>query len=220
MKTRPDRTDEERDYYWLSQRVYALFAPFYDVVTFPARNLRREVAALASVDARSWVLDVGTGTGAQAGAFAEKAGRVVGVDVSRPMLVIARRNNRFPNLTFQQADATELPFGDATFDVSCVSFVLHEMPASIRERTVAEMARVTRPGGTVFVIDYAPPRSVWGKVISQVVRLYEPHDYLDFIRSDLHALLQQKGLDIRDERFILHGGVRVVIGARPGALSP
>jgi ubiquinone/menaquinone biosynthesis C-methylase UbiE len=174
------------------------------------------VAALASVHARSRVLDVGTGTGAQAGAFAEKAGRVVGVDVSRPMLDIARRNNRFPNLTFQQADATELPFGDASFDVSCVSFVLHEMPASIRERTIAEMARVTKPGGTVFIIDYAPPRGVLGNVISQVVRLYERHYYLDFIRSDLHALLQRMGLDLRDERFILHGGVRVVIGARRG----
>ena len=124
--------------------------------------------SLASVGRRD-------GNGGTGGAFAEKAGRVVGVDASRPMLVIARRNNRFPNLTFQQADATELPFGDATFDVSCVSFVLHEMPASIRERTVAEMA---------------------------------------------HALVQQKGLDTRDERFILHGGVKVVIGARSGALSP
>ena len=37
-------------------------------------------------------------------------------------------------------------------------------------------------------------------------------DYLDFIRSDLHALLEWMGLDIRDERFRLHGGVRVVIG--------
>jgi ubiquinone/menaquinone biosynthesis C-methylase UbiE len=113
-----------------------------------------------------------------------------------------------------------LPFGDATFDVSCVSFVLHEMPASIRERTVAEMARVAKRGGTVFVIDYPPPRSVFGDVISQVVRLYEPDYYLDFIRSDLHALLQRMGLDIQDERFMLHGGVRVVIAARSGALSP
>jgi demethylmenaquinone methyltransferase/2-methoxy-6-polyprenyl-1,4-benzoquinol methylase len=214
MKTRPARTDEEREYYSLNQRVYALFAPFYDLVTFPARTLRREVATLASVPARLRVLDVGTGTGAQAGAFAEKAGRVVGVDVSQPMLAIARRNNRFPNLTFLQADATELPFGDASFDVSCVSFVLHEMPASIRERTIAEMARVTKPGGTVLVIDYAPPRGVCGNVISQVVRLYERHGYLDFIRSDLHALLQQMGLDIRDERYMVHGGVRVVIGSR------
>ena len=220
MKTRPARTDREREYYSLNQRVYALFAPFYDLVTFPARNLRREVAALASVHARSRVLDVGTGTGAQARAFAATAGRVVGVDLSRPMLVIARRKNRFPNLTFQQADATELPFGDASFDVSCVSFVLHEMPASIREPTIAEMARVTKPGGMVFVVDYAPPRGVLGHVISQVVRLYEPYCYLDFIRSDLHALLQRMGLDRRDERFTLHGGVRIVIGARSGALSP
>jgi hypothetical protein len=94
------------------------------------------------------------------------------------------------------------------------------MPAIIRGRTIAEMARVTMTGGTVLVIDYAPLRGVFGNVISQVVRLYEPHHYLDFIRSDLHMLLRRMGLDVRDERFILHGGVRVVIAARSGALSP
>jgi|KBSSwiStaDraftv2_1062776.scaffolds.fasta_scaffold14395_9 ubiquinone/menaquinone biosynthesis C-methylase UbiE len=219
MRTRPGRTDEEREYYSLNQRVYSVFAPFYDLVTFPARRLRREVAALADVDARSIVLDIGTGTGAQANAFAEKAGRVVGIDVSRSMLVIARRNTRLPNVTFQQADATALPFGDARFDVSCVSFVLHEMPASIREQTIGEMARVIKPGGTVFIIDYAPPRGTFGHLISQLVRLYERQHYLGFIRSDLHGLLRRMGLDIRDERFRLHGGVRIVIAARSGAPS-
>ena len=82
------------------------------------------------------------------------------------------------------------------------------------------MAGVTKPGGTVFVVDDAPPRGVFGNVFSQLVRLYERHDYLDFIRSDLHALLQRMGLDIRDERFTLLGRVRVVFGARPGVLSP
>jgi SAM-dependent methyltransferase len=130
------------------------------------------------------------------------------------------RRVRSPRRRAGSSASTELPFGDASFDVSCVSFVLHEMPASIRERTIAEVARVTKPGGTVFTIDYAPPRGVLGNVISQVVRLYERHYYLDFIRSDLPALLQRMGLDIRDERFLPHGGVRVVIGARRGALSP
>ncbi len=214
MEERLDRTDEEREYYSMNKRVYAIFAPFYDFVAFPIGKLRRDVAASAGVDARSRVLDVATGTGAQARAFAEKAGEVVGIDLSESMLCIARRKNRSHNLMFQQADATELPFGDASFDVSCISFGLHEMPRSIRERVVAEMARVTKPGGTVLVVDYGPPRDALGNVLSLLVRLYERDHYVDFIRSDLRALLQQMGIAIRHERPMLLGAVRLVTGSR------
>lgn len=214
MEERLDRTDEEREYYSLNRRVYAIFAPFYDFVTFPIRRLRREVAVIAAVDARSRVLDVATGTGAQARAFAEQAGKVVGIDLSEPMLRITRRKNRFANLTFRQADATQLPFGDASFDVSCVSFALHEMPRSIRERTVAEMARVTKPGGRVLVVDYGPPRDALGNVLYRLVKLYERDYYVDFIRSDLRALLQRMGIEVRDERSVLLGAVRIVTGFR------
>ena len=216
MEARSNRTDEERAYYSLNERVYATFAPFYDLVTFPIGKIRREVAAGAGLDARSRVLDVATGTGAQARAFAEKAAEVVGIDVSEPMLRIARRKNRLRNLTFEQADATELPFGDASFDVSCVSFALHEMPSSIRERTIAEMARVTKRGGTVLVVDYAPPRDAFGRVLSRIVQLYEPASYVDFIRTDLRALLQRMGIAVRNECFVLHGAVRIVSGCRVG----
>jgi demethylmenaquinone methyltransferase/2-methoxy-6-polyprenyl-1,4-benzoquinol methylase len=214
MEERLNRTDEEREYYALNKRVYAAFAPFYDFVTFPIGKLRRQVAAAAGVDARSRVLDVATGTGAQARAFAEKAGEVIGVDLSAAMLRVARRKNRFPNLIFRQADATELPFGDARFDVACISFALHEMPRSIRERTVAEMARVTKPGGTIVVVDYGQPRDAFGNVLYHLVKLYERDHYVDFIRSDLRALLQQAGIEVGDDRAVLLGTVRIVTGSR------
>lgn len=214
IEERLSRTDEEREYYSLNKRVYAIFAPFYDLVTFPIGKLRREAAVVAGVDARSRVLDVATGTGAQARALAEKAGEVVGIDLSEAMLRIARRKNRLPNLTFRRADATELPFGDASFDVSCISFALHEMPTSIRERTIEEMARVTKTGGTVFVVDYGPPRDAFEKVIARLVKLYERDHYEDFIRSDLRALMQRWDIDVREERRSLLGTARIVIGSR------
>ena len=87
------------------------------------------------------------------------ADAVIGIDLSEAMLRVARRKNGLPNVTFQRADATALPFEDANFDAACVSFALHEMPATIRERVVREMARVTKVGGTVVVVDYALPRN-------------------------------------------------------------
>jgi protein-L-isoaspartate O-methyltransferase len=79
--TVPELTDEERNDYALEQTMYAAFAPFYDLVALPLRSARRDVAALAGTDARSRVLDIATGTGAQARAFAETAGEVVGIDL-------------------------------------------------------------------------------------------------------------------------------------------
>jgi demethylmenaquinone methyltransferase/2-methoxy-6-polyprenyl-1,4-benzoquinol methylase len=186
-------------------------------VTFPIGKLRREVVVVAGVDARSRVLDVATGTGAQARAFAEQGAEVVGIDLSDAMLRIARRKNRFPHLTFRPADATALPFEDASFDVTCVSFALHEMPRSIREQTIKEMARVTTPGGTVVIIDYAPPRDGFENAVARLVKLYERDHYEDFIRSDLRALLRRVGIEVRGERRSLRGAARIMTGSRLGA---
>jgi len=48
------------------------------------------------------------------------------------MLRVARKKNPRPNVTFRQADGAKLPFDDETFDISRISFALHEMPRSIR----------------------------------------------------------------------------------------
>jgi len=209
----PGRTDEERAYYSLNRRVYAKFAPFYDLVVMPLRRLRRQVVQIAGADPTSKVLDVATGTGAQAAAFAEQCREVVGIDLSPAMLRVARRKHQRPNLTFLEADATELPFDDARFDVSCISFALHEMPASVRDRVVREMARVTRRGGTVVVVDYALPANRAARaLVYRLVKLYERDHYADFVRSDVQALLRGAGIDPQEERAALLGAARVVTG--------
>lgn len=208
-------SEQEREYYALSRRVYSVFAPFYDVATFPLRRLRHEVAGIVDPRPGSKVLDVATGTGAQALAFASKAGEVVGIDLSEAMLRVARRKNRFANVTFRPADATDLPFDDATFDASCVSFALHEMPLSVRERVVREMARVTRPGGFVVVVDYALPRNRIARSLAlHVIGLYEIDHYADFVRSDLDALLEGAGLGPSYHRVALCGLAKIVTARR------
>lgn len=208
----PPQTNEERRYYALNRRVYPFFAPFYDAVVFPIRRLRQRVAAAARVDASSRVLDVATGTGAQALAFAERGAEVIGIDLAESMLRIARKKRRSAKLAFQQGDATNLPFSDASFDVSCVSFALHEMPSSIRERTLAEMVRVTKSGGTIVVVDYARPPGAFGDVVFNLVKLYEREPYVDFIGSDLLGLLKRSGIVLKEDRAELLGAVRITIG--------
>lgn len=211
-------TDEEASYYSLNKRVYAIFARFYDAVAFPLRRLRHEVASMVHLRPDSRLLDVATGTGAQAFAFADKAGEVVGIDLSGAMLRIARRKNRFPNVTFLEADATALPFADASFDAACVSFALHEMPSSIREQVIREMARVTMPCGTIIVVDYAlPPNRVASALAFHIVKLYERDHYATFVKSDLAPLLESTGIEVLDQRSMLFGLAKVIVGRKSAA---
>ena len=209
------RSDEERAYYDLNARVYAWFARYYDLVTVPLRRLRHEVVRAAHAGRSSRVLDVATGTGAQASAFAEVAREVVGVDLSPAMLSVARRKRHHPNLTLLRADATSLPFPEGDFDVSCVSFALHEMPVSIRETVIREMVRVTVPGGTIVVVDYGLPRNAGASfLVRHAVALYERDHYAEFIGSDLRALLEKAGVSIEEERRRVVGIARIVVGSR------
>jgi len=218
---RPDRAataraDDERAYYARSRHIYATwFATIYDAITWPARWLRSRVARLAGIQAGMRAIDVATGTGAQARAFADAGARVLAIDLSLRMLAIAVRKRHHPDIDFVEADATALPAPDASFDVSCVSFALHEMPPGVRARVVAEMARVTRPGGTVVVVDYALPRNrVWRWVVYHVVKTYEPAPYAGFVHADLVALLARSGISLRADHRALLGAARVAIGIR------
>lgn len=215
MDEQPRRTDDERAYYDLSRRVYAVFAPFYDVVTAPFVRLRSDVAEALRTVPGMRVLDVATGTGAQALAFAETGCDVVGLDLSEAMLRVARRKRARPNIAYVQGDAASLPFEDERFDVSCVSFALHEMPRTVRERVVREMVRVTRPGGTVAIVDYALPRNAVARwVVFHGVKLYEGDLYAEFMRSDRAQLLGDAGVEMDGVRVALGGVASIHVGHR------
>lgn len=212
---RASSAERERAYYARNARLYRFLASSYELTVFPLRRVRRQVSALAGVTGTSRVLDVATGTGAQARAFAEKAWEVVGVDLSEAMLRVARRKSTTPNLRFQQADATALPFPDGSFDVTSISLALHEMPQSVRPRVLSELARVTRPGGTVAVVDYGA--SARSGLACQLVRLYERSPFLEFIHSDLTKLTSDAGLEVEMDVPLFHSLVRLVVCRTPSA---
>lgn len=111
-----------------------LAEPFLDFVGCPDRGA---------------VLDLGCGTGSLAFALARRCnpGRVVGLDFSAPYIEYAKARNRDARLEFEVGDACAMPFPDAAFDHTLSLLVLHFIPGA--ERAIAEMVRVTRPGGTV-----------------------------------------------------------------------
>jgi ubiquinone/menaquinone biosynthesis C-methylase UbiE len=101
-------------------------------------------------------VDVGTGAGALAFALAPLVREVVGVDRSPELLELARvRAEAYPNVSFVEGLAAELPFEDFSFDLAATLRLLHHVERP--ELVVAELVRVTRPGGHVLVIDQLAP---------------------------------------------------------------
>lgn len=208
-------TDEEKEYYALVEKVFGMLAPFYDAIALPILPVRKCVATLIPASSGSRILDVATGTGKQAFAFGRKGYEVVGIDLSEAMLQVAKKQNRYGHVGFARGDATRLPFAPNSFEVSCVSFALHDMPLSIREKTLTEMVRITKPGGAIVIVDYALPVSKIGSfLIYHLVRLYEGEYYTTFIKSDLRALLQAAGIEVRNELKILLGAGKILTGTK------
>jgi SAM-dependent methyltransferase len=121
-----------------------------------AEELARQVRAFVLAQGDERALDVGTGAGALALALAPLVHEVVGVDQVPELLALAReRAAGLKNVQFVEADGTALPFPDFSFDLAGTLRTLHHVHRP--ELVVAELARVTRPGGHVLVVDQIAP---------------------------------------------------------------
>lgn len=203
------------EYYSYTKEWFRRLAPIYDIIVRPIKAVRDKVVDFTDAQKGSSILDVATGTGKQAFAFAERAFEVLGIDLSSDMLRVAQKKNKYENVKFLLADATRMPLEDNRFDVACVSFALHDMPLTIREKVLQEMVRVTKPQAIIIVVDYALPENKVGRyLIYHFIKLYEGQYYPEFINSDLKILLRKSGFEIEAESPILWGAGRVLKGIR------
>ena len=115
---------------------------------------RARAVDLAAVGPGSRALDVATGTGDLAVALRARGADVVGIDFSEPMLELARA--KAPNVHFQTGNALSLPFSDSQFDAVTVGFGARNF--SDLDTGLAELTRVTRPGGRVVVLEITTPQ--------------------------------------------------------------
>jgi len=206
---------EEKEYYALTKRAFDFLAPFYNVMTLPLVRVRNQVVDFVSADKGSTVLDVATGTGQQAFAFAKRGYNVIGVDLTESMLEIARRDNKDGYVKFEAADATHLRFEANSFDVSCVSFALHDMPPNIRGKVLQEMVRITKPDGIMVIVDYDLPHNKIGRaLIYRLITLYEGEYYKQFIASDLDSLLRKTRVEVVERVSVLFGAGRILKGIK------
>jgi SAM-dependent methyltransferase len=115
-------------------------------------ELRERLRRFVPLRGDERVLDAGTGAGALAFAIAPFVGEVVAVDEEPTLLAETRRRAvEFPNVSVVEGDITDLSPEIAGFDLAAAVRMLHHVARP--ELAVAELARVTRPGGFVLVVD-------------------------------------------------------------------
>jgi demethylmenaquinone methyltransferase/2-methoxy-6-polyprenyl-1,4-benzoquinol methylase len=136
-------------------RIARVYDRMNSVMTAGMHHRWRERAAdLARVGPGSRALDVGTGTGDLAIELARRGAAVTGLDFAPAMLEVARR--KAPDIAFERGDALALPHGDGEFDAATVGFGARNF--SDLDRGLREMARVTRAGGRVVVLEITTPQ--------------------------------------------------------------
>jgi demethylmenaquinone methyltransferase/2-methoxy-6-polyprenyl-1,4-benzoquinol methylase len=128
------------------------------------RRWRRAMVGHAIAHSPARVLDVATGTAGVARQLVERSGaHVIGIDVSEPMLREGARQverRRITRVDLALADATRLPFPDHTFDALTFTYLLRYVDDSAA--TMAELARVVKPGGVVASLEFfVPPNRFW-----------------------------------------------------------
>jgi demethylmenaquinone methyltransferase/2-methoxy-6-polyprenyl-1,4-benzoquinol methylase len=129
------------------------------------RLWKRQTITEAAVRRGQKVLDLAGGTGDLALAFSRQvgaSGQVVLADINASMLREGRRRlidaGVAGNLSIAQVDAEQLPFADRTFDRITIAFGLRNV--SRKERAIASMFRVLKPGGKLLILEFSKPAEV------------------------------------------------------------
>jgi SAM-dependent methyltransferase len=160
----------------------------------------------AGIRSGSQVLEIGSGPGHVADMLMQAGAIVTGVDFSSNMVDVAQSS--FPGITFQQADAEELPFEAESFDAVVANFVVHHLARP--ETVFREINRVLKPGGRfVFAVWGAPEeQSSIGAFFGAVMAHHDmdelPHGPLFGVteRSVYEPLLTQA--DLQDCQLSIH----------------
>lgn len=197
---------------YYNNKFFAKWARLYDFEKYFTFPLRQKAARFIDLKPTKKILDVATGTGAQAYELAKLGHDVVGIDLSPEMLTQAKKKISISlKLRFLHADATALLFKDNSFAASSISLGLHDMPYEIKLLVLKEMKRVTKKNGSILIVDYNEPKKHWvARLTHPLIKLYETPMYLPFIERGLEKLLKEVELKI-DRETIFLGFFQIVL---------
>lgn len=151
----------------------------------------------ADIPPQATVLDVGCGTGEfESFIIGDNPNQQIsGVDISEQMLLVARQKFiPHPNVSFQIAGASNLPFANHSFDivVSASAFHFFDDPVT----ALAEIKRVLKPGGKVFILDWCKDY-FFCRLIDLYLKIFNPAHKRCYTQAEFHNLLTSANFNIQ-----------------------
>jgi ubiquinone/menaquinone biosynthesis C-methylase UbiE len=190
---------------WLSEHSAKLYDYQVEVLFGGAADAMRRQALVAVADLvrrrgeRLKLLDVATGTGRFLTFLRQSYPgiAVTGVDLSPHYLAEARRRLRpFGGARLLEGKAEDLPVAEASQDVVTCVYLFHELPHEVRERAIAEFARVLAPGGRVILVDslQTGDRPFYDGLLARFPHAFHEPYYADYIARPLIPSFRRAGL--------------------------
>jgi ubiquinone/menaquinone biosynthesis methyltransferase len=234
---------EKKKYY--NEKLFSEVAPRYDFITRvlsfgrDAEWKRALISSLPSYESPVCV-DLACGTGDISFLLANKyaRGRIAGLDITEPMLDIARQHNTHSNLSFANQDMASLEIASESVDIVTGGYALRNAPDL--GNVINEISRVLKPGGVAAFLDFSKPDAnipqkmeywvlktwtgLWG------VLLHRNHEVYSYIaeslqrfpdRCHLRNIFREKGFSVIDSRLFF-GGITelLVVQKLPRAEAP
>jgi len=224
---------EKKKYY--NEKVFSEIAPRYDFIT-RALSFGRDAAwkrtlvSLLPFHESPICVDLACGTGDIAFLLAGKypAGRITGLDITEPMLDIARRRNTYPHVCFVNQDMGSLAIASESVDIVTGSYALRNAPHL--ETAISEVGRVLKPRGMAAFLDFSKPTlnipqkmeywvlKMWAG--SWGVLLHRNHEVYSYIaeslqrfpdRRHLRNIFRENGFSVIDSRLFFGGFTELLV---------
>ncbi len=187
---------------------FKLWAPIYRFIEIFVNKMRKKVVKLVGKSPKK-ILDVACGPGPQTYQLAKAGHSVIGIDLSPDMLAHAKRDSNL-DLKYIEQDATATKFSDSVFDISTISFALHDMPENLAIDVLKEMKRVTKNGGQIIIVDYNEPSNFVTRFFLGLSRLWETKYYWHFIQTGLKKYLRAAEVGAHSKKAYLLRNVQLV----------
>ncbi len=229
-----DTPDKKRSY---NEQLFTEVAPRYDFITsalslWQDASWKRDLIAALPALEKPFCVDLACGTGDITLLLARKytEGNIVGLDVTEPMLAIARAHARdfHPNVQFVKQDMGCLSFPPESADIVTGGYALRNAPDLAT--TVDEIHKVLKPGGVAAFLDFSKPANrfaqnveywilkIWGSLWG--ILLHRNHEIYAYIaeslrhfpdRGKLRALFRDKGFTLVTSKRYFFGVIEVLV---------